>query len=84
MTTRKEIKQVLETINSGRWLQLEGSVGRYCNDFMESKIIIKDEKANKEKGAICFRDGYGRFQQQSWFKIDWDQFQKIQEQELFN
>ena len=84
MIERKEIKKVLKTINSGQWLQLEGSVGRYCNDFMESKIIIKDEKANKEKGAICFRDGYGRFQQQSWFKIDWDQFQKIQEQELFN
>ena len=84
MIERKEIKKVLKTINSGRWLQLEGSVGRYCNDFMESKIIIRDEKANKEKGAICFRDGYGRFQKQSWFKIDWDQFQKIQEQELFN
>ena len=84
MIERKEIKKVLKTINSGRWLQLEGSVGRYCNDFMESKIIIRDEKANKEKGAICFTDGYGRSQQQSWFKIDWDQFQKIQEQELFN
>ena len=84
MIKGKEIKQVLETINSGRWLQLEGSVGRYCNDFMESKIIIRDEKANKEKGAICFTDGYGRSQQQSWFKIDWDQFQTIQEQELFN
>ena len=84
MIERKEIKKVLKTINSGQWLQLEGSIGRYCNDFMESKIIIRDEKANKEKGAICFRDGYGRFQQQSWFKIDWDQFQRIQEQELFN
>ena len=84
MIERKEIKKVLKTINSGQWLQLEGSVGRYCNDFMESKIIIRDEKANKEKGSICFRDGYGRFHQQSWFKIDWDQFQKIQDQELFN
>jgi hypothetical protein len=77
----EEIKNVLDTINSGRWLQLEGSIGRHCNSFIESGIIIPDEKETKEKGPICFTDGYGRPQKQVRFKIDWDKFDEIEEKE---
>tara|TARA_R100001015_G_C4418227_1_gene19828 strand:+ start:119 stop:370 length:252 start_codon:yes stop_codon:yes gene_type:complete len=66
----KEAKDALELINSGKWLQLEGSVGRYCNDLLESKVIIKDEAATTDHGPVTFKDGYGRFVKQYRFKIN--------------
>ena len=68
----KEAKEALKLINSGKWLQLEGSVGRYCNDLLESKVIIKDEAATTDHGPVTFKDGYGRFVKQYRFKINED------------
>lgn len=68
----KEAEQALELINSGKWLQLEGTVGRHCNDLLEAKVIIKDEQATMEHGPVTFQDGYGRFVKQYRFKINED------------
>ena len=39
-----KIKNALELINSGKWLQLEGSVWRFCADYLKGKLIIVDEE----------------------------------------
>ena len=70
MSLNKNIKAALKLINTGQWLQLEGSIGRWCNDFIESEVIIKDEKATNKKGPVKFRDGYGRWHNQYRFKIN--------------
>lgn len=74
---KNEAKQALGYINTGQWLQLEGSVGRWANDFIESKIIIKDIKATKKLGPIRFVDGYGRKKTQYRFKIDNDKLKEV-------
>ena len=68
--TTEEAKQALDCINTGQWLQLEGSVGRWANSFIESKIIVKDVETTNELGPLRFTDGYGRKQTQYRFKID--------------
>tara|TARA_R110000824_G_scaffold111755_3_gene260484 strand:- start:271 stop:573 length:303 start_codon:yes stop_codon:yes gene_type:complete len=71
------ILQALELINSGKWRQLEGSIGRWCNDFLESREIIVDEERTKKEGPISFVDGYGRACNQAYFKIDWDRVDEV-------
>ena len=46
MISEQECEQALKLFNSGHWLQLEGSVGRWVNSFLEADIIIQD-KNNK-------------------------------------
>lgn len=72
-----EVIQALECINSGAWLQLEGSVGRWCNGFLESGIIIKDQELTKKKGPVTFKDGYGRERAQYRFKIDYNRLDDV-------
>lgn len=73
----KEVKKVLKLINTGLWLQLEGSIGRYCNDFIESGILIKDIDKTKKNGPVKFKNGYGINVEQYLFKIDYDRLQEI-------
>lgn len=75
------ILQALELINSGKWRQLEGSIGRWCNDFLESEEIIVDEERTKKEGPVSFVDGYGRACNQAYFKIDWDRVDEVLYQE---
>ena len=79
MMNIEEVKVALNSINSGQWLQMEGSVGRYCNSFIEAGIIVKDEKETKKKGPVVFTDGYGRKQSQYRFKIDHEKFDELKE-----
>ena len=73
----EEVNQALEYINTGAWLQLEGSVGRWCNGFLESGIIVKDQEKTQAEGPIKFTDGYGRHQEQYRFKIDPDRLDQV-------
>ena len=75
----QEVLQALELINTGRWRQLDGGAGRFANQFLESKEIIVDEERTKKEGPISFVDGYGRSQEQPYFKIDWDRFEEVVE-----
>ena len=70
----ENVKQALELINSGKWLQLEGSVGRFCAQYLDANIIVRDEEKTEKEGAIKFKDGYGRYTEQPWGKIDWQAF----------
>jgi hypothetical protein len=74
----EEIKGVLSLINSGMWLQMEGSVGRMCNQFLESEEIIVDTERTKKEGTISFIDGYGRNCKQPYFKIDWVRVDEVE------
>ena len=69
-----KIKNALELINTGLWLQLEGSVGRYCADYLEGKLIIVDEERTKKEGPVKFTDGYGSLRKDPLYKINWDKF----------
>ena len=73
----QDVLQALELINTGKWRQLEGGAGRFANQFLESEEIIVDEERTKKEGPVSFVDGYGRACKQSYFKIDWDQFDKV-------
>ena len=72
MSIEQEVERALELLNSGLWLQLEGSVGRWVNGFLEGGYIVKDEERTKKDGPVVFTDGYGRLQKQYYGKIDWD------------
>lgn len=68
----EEVEQALEAINTGKWRQMEGSVGRWANGYLVSEQIIVDTERTKKEGTISFIDGYGRECNQPYFKIDWD------------
>jgi len=60
-------EEALETVNSGLWLQLEGSVGRhYKYNFIDTGILKPTKKSQ------LFPDGYGRLVNVPIFVIDWD------------
>ena len=75
----QEILQALELINTGKWLQLEGSAGRFASQFLKSGEIIVDKERTKKEGMILFVDGYGMSREQPYFKIDWDRFEEVVE-----
>ena len=64
--TMNEIREALECINTGQWRQLEGSVGRWANSWIENGVLVKDPK----RAPVTFVDGYGRIQQQPRYKVD--------------
>ena len=70
----ENIKNALELINTGKWLQLEGSVGRFCAPYIDAGLIIVDEERTEKEGTVNFNDGYGRFRKDPLCKIDWDKF----------
>ena len=74
MITDQECKNALKLFNSGQWLQLEGSVGRWVDDFVQSEIIVQDEK----NGSVSIIDGYGRPVSYNKGHIDWDRVSTIQ------
>jgi len=80
MLTQEECKDALDCMNSGQWLQLEGSVGRRVKEFIDAGVLVKDEEKTKKDGPVRFVDGYGRPIEQFWAKIDWDKVQKINEE----
>ena len=60
---RQEAKALLKLINNGSAWQLEGSVGRRCNEFIEADLIVPDEtkkgfvfNASKKKRGPDFLD----------------------------
>ena len=73
-----EVEQALEYINTGKWLQLEGSVGRWADSYLESEQIIVDTERTEKEGTFNFIDGYGRKQKQPRFKIDWDTVDELE------
>ena len=66
-------KKALENYNSGIFLQLEGSIGRYfVSTFLDSGILkIIDEPGNK------VIDGYGRELQLKKAEIDYDRIDEL-------
>jgi hypothetical protein len=66
-------KKALENYNSGIFLQLEGSAGRYfVSTFLDSGILkIIDEPGNK------VIDGYGREIQLKKADIDYDRIDEL-------
>ena len=80
MLTQEECKDALDCMNSGQWLQLEGSVGRRVKEFIDAGVLVKDEEKTEKDGPVRFVDGYGRPIEQFWAKIDWDKVQEINEE----
>lgn len=66
-------EKALEVFNSGLFLQMEGSFGRYyVSTFIDSGII----KTLDEKGSLI-TDGYGREVQLKKFVIDNDRIDQL-------
>jgi hypothetical protein len=80
MLTEEECKDALRLMNTGQWLQLEGSVGRRVQEFIDAGVLMRDEKKTKKEGPVRFIDGYGRPVEQFWAKIDWDKVNEINEE----
>tara|TARA_R100001591_G_scaffold21072_1_gene30034 strand:+ start:720 stop:971 length:252 start_codon:yes stop_codon:yes gene_type:complete len=72
MSLQSDAKKALELMNSGQWLQLEGSVGRWVQGFIDAEYLVQDYDKTKKLGPVKFVDGYGRPQQQYWAKINWE------------
>ena len=73
MIIEQECEQALKLFNSGQWLQLEGSVGGWVNEFLEAKIIKQDKK----NGRVSIIDGYGRPVSYNKGHIDWEKVDQI-------
>tara|TARA_B100000287_G_C20612896_1_gene772803 strand:+ start:1153 stop:1419 length:267 start_codon:yes stop_codon:yes gene_type:complete len=75
MTEKNIYEQALETYEKGRFLQLEGSYGRYFVDtFIESGILkFKDEPGQ------TVTDGYNRSIPLRKASIDYDRIQELKE-----
>jgi hypothetical protein len=80
MLTQEECKDALRLMNTGQWLQLEGSVGRRVQEFIDAGVLMRDEEKTKKEGPVRFVDGYGRPVEQFWAKIDWDKVNEINEE----
>jgi hypothetical protein len=52
MLTEEECKDALKLMNTGQWLQLEGSVGRRVKEFIDAGVLMRDERKN-QKGRAC-------------------------------
>ena len=44
MSLQSDAKKALKLFNSGAWLQLEGSIGRWVNSFVDAGYFVKDEE----------------------------------------
>ena len=64
MSLQSAAKKALELMNSGQWLQLEGSGGRWGQGFIDAEYLGQDYDKTKKLGPVKFVDGYGRPQQQ--------------------
>ena len=75
MTEKNVYEQALETYEKGRFLQLEGSYGRYFVDtFIESGILkFKDEPGQ------TVTDGYNQSITLRKASIDYDRIQELKE-----
>ena len=75
MVEKKIYEQALETYEKGRFLQLEGSYGRYfVNTFIESGILkFKDEPGQ------TVTDGYNQSITLRKASIDYDRIQELKE-----
>ncbi len=75
MVEKNIYEQALETYEKGRFLQLEGSYGRYFVDtFIESGILkFKDEPGQ------TVTDGYNRSITLKKASIDYDRIQELKE-----
>ena len=72
--TDNECKEALKLFNTGAWVQLEGSVGRWVQSILDADIIVQDEK----NGTVSVIDGYGRPLKYNKAHIDWDRVSTIQ------
>ena len=79
MITNEEAYEALHLLNSGLWVQLEGSTGRYIANLRESGLFVVDRKATEDKGPTVIRDGYGQMHAQPIFKIDLDVLEEMQD-----
>lgn len=73
MLSEKDCEQALKLFNNGQWLQLEGSVGRWVDGFVQAEVIVQDEK----NGEVSIIDGYGRPVRYNKGHIDWDKFYDV-------
>ena len=74
MISDNECKEALRLFNTGQWVQLEGSIGRWVQSILDANIIVQDEK----NGTVSVIDGYGRHLKYNKAHIDWDKVLKIQ------
>ena len=75
MTEKNIYEQALETYEKGRFLQLEGSYGRYFVDtYLKSGVI----KTIDEPGDTII-DGYGQAITLRKASIDYDRIQELKE-----
>ena len=77
MISDSECKEALRLFNTGQWVQLEGSIGRWVQSILNANIIVQDEK----NGTVSVVDGYGRHLKYNKAHIDWDRVLKIQMEE---
>ena len=73
MSLQSDTKKALELMNSGQWLQLEGTVGRWVQGFIDAEYLVQDfDKTKKsveslEKEVVNQRNNlnaiYGAMQQ---------------------
>ena len=56
---KEEVEEAVDLMNTGKFMQLEGSVGRYCASLYDQGLIIKDvERTKKEKGNTFIAVSY--------------------------
>ena len=74
MILDSECEEALRLFNTGQWVQLEGSIGRWVQSILDANIIVQYEK----NGTVSVVDGYGRHLKYNKAHIDWDKVLKIQ------
>ena len=77
MISDNECKEALRLFNTGQWVQLEGSIGRWVQSILDANIIVQDEK----NGTVSVVDGYGRHLKYNKAHIDWVKVFKKQMEE---
>ena len=77
MILDSECEEALRLFNTGQWVQLEGSIGRWVQSILDANIIVQDEK----NGTVSVVDGYGRHLKYNKAHIDWDKVLKTQMEE---
>ena len=74
MKVNIRFKNTLDNVNNGRWLQLEGSYGRYiAHNFLDTEVFIPT------KFSKIQTDGYGRVRHMPIFKVNRKKIRELDE-----
>jgi len=74
LTMLEEAKSLLKLINNGSAWQLEGAVGRRCNEFIEAELIVPDD----EKPDFVFNSPYYGQVKSKTFKLNYERIQEVE------